>query len=598
MPERWEREVGKLRDVEPREHVIRERAARGPSQDRLRPRRNALVAGIVAGAVAIAGVAVLGQLDDRGREIGGGADDLPTLLVTFESDGFIVDQPDDQIQRANTTIVYGDAREESFTSTIPESAHVDWAGVDDLTRFVPGPTAGSPVHIEADGQDARVLIGKPEVWPRFERFTPIDRLPEEPGDYVLLFEADYPDGVARTARFMHVVPRGVLQLGVTEGESLYAATALGYLDGRRVDGFLSQSWFTLGDVGAQSAPVAPAFEPGAWLDLPPGSPLVLASDASHARAGLFESYADFDRSDPLPIDLLESSGVVEGPDGRHLLAIDVSWKKGEIGSGQDGTEERALFFFPIEIVGEPQEGVDLPDGGVSPAPSPVPSPSPSAAPTGGIVVSVFGVGERSDEMPTATFSFAGETKTACTQDFRWTLDDGTKMTGIADAGRPDSIPECTGLAIPVPPGTPIAIETTSTTRVFTTRATTQFFEGDVGLVVSAEWPEGQATFIVPLTVAVTDPDLELVVLDCRSEDQVPITPPEKRIEPAGSAYIVGNIPGFERSDVVEQMTREEGSDAGDLAGVWQVVRDGTVVASVDYPELSGTACRGSGIGEP
>ena len=225
------------------------------------------------------------------------------------------------------------------------------------------------------------------------------------------------------------------------------------------------------------------------------------------------------------------------------------------------------------------------------------SPTPGVS-TDGIVVSVFGVGERSDEMPTATFSFAGETKTACTQDFRWTLDDGTKMTGIADAGRPDSIPECTGLAIPVPPGTPIAIETTSTTRVFTTRATTQFFEGDVGLVVSAEWPEGQATFIVPLTVAVTDPDLELVVLDCRSEDQVPITPPENRIEPAGSAYIVGNIPGFERSDVVEQMTREEGSDAGDLAGVWQVVRDGTVVASVDYPELSGTACRGSGIGEP
>jgi hypothetical protein len=246
---------------------------------------------------------------------------------------------------------------------------------------------------------------------------------------------------------------------------------------------------------------------------------------------------------------------------------------------------------------DPQEDVGA---DASRTPSPAPSPSPSERVDGdpGIVVSVFGVGERSDEMPTATFSFEGETKTACTQDFRWTLEDGTKMNGIADAGRPDSIPECAGSAIPVPPGTPIALETRSTTRVFTTRATTQFFEGDVGLVVSAEWPEGEATFIVPLTVSFTDPDLELVVLDCRPEDQVPITWPDTRILPSGSAYIVGNLPGFERGDVVEQMTRKGGGDAGDLAGVWQVVRDGTVVASVDYPELSGTACRGSGIGAP
>jgi hypothetical protein len=597
MPERWEREVRKLRNVEPREHTIRERAARGPSGERRPPRRDALIAGIVAGAVAIAGVAFLGQLDEGKREVGGGTDDLPTLLVAFQRDGFIVDQPDEQVQRVDTTIVYGDAREENFTSTISESAHVDWAGVEDLTRFVPGPTAGSPVRFQADGENARVLIGKPVDWPEFERFTPIERLPAEPGNYVLLFEASYPDGVARTPRLVHVVPRGVLQLAVTEGKSLYAAAALGYLDGRRVDGSLSQSWFTLGDVGAQSDPVAPAFEPGAWLDLPPGSPMVLASDASHARAGLFESYADFDLGDPLPIDLLGSSGVVEGTDGQHLLAVDVSWKKGEIGSGQDGTEERALFFFPIEIVSQPRGGVGVPGESVSPAPSLVPSPSASAG-DGGIVVSVFGLGERSDEMPTASFSYNGETKTACTQDFEWTLEDGTKLSGIAETGRPDSIPECAGRAIVVPPGASIAIEAASTTRVFTTRATTQSFEGDVGLVISAEWPDGHATFVVPLTVAPATPDLELVVLDCRPEDQVPITPPETRIEPAGSAYIVGNISGFERSDIVEQMTREAGSDAGDLAGVWQVVRDGTVVASVDYPELSGTACRGSGIGEP
>jgi hypothetical protein len=234
---------------------------------------------------------------------------------------------------------------------------------------------------------------------------------------------------------------------------------------------------------------------------------------------------------------------------------------------------------------------------VSSTPSPAPSGSPSESVDGdpGIVVSVFGVGERSNEMPTSSFSYEGETKTACTQDYEWTMDDGTKLSGIADAGRPDSIPECTGPAIPVPPGTPIAIQATSATRVFTTRATTQFFEGDVGLVVSAEWPQGAATFIVPLTVAVTDPDLELVVLDCRPEDQVSITGPDTRIEPGGSAYIVGNLPGFQRSDVVEQMTRDQGGES-DWAGVWQVVREGSVVASIKYPDLSGAACDGTGIG--
>jgi hypothetical protein len=247
------------------------------------------------------------------------------------------------------------------------------------------------------------------------------------------------------------------------------------------------------------------------------------------------------------------------------------------------------FSFGIEIVAET---------GSSPTPQPTPTPTPEPEPADGVLVSVFGLGERSDEMPTASFSYGGETRTACTQDFEWTLEDGTKMTGIADAGRRDTIPECTGRAVEVPPGTSIAIQTASATKVSTTRATTQFFEGDVGLVVNAEWPEGEATFIVPLTVAFTDPDLELVVLDCRPEDQVAITGPDTRILPSGSAYIVGNLPGFERGDVVEQMTRKDGGDAGDLAGVWQVVRDGAVVASVDYPELSGTACRGSGIGAP
>ena len=229
MPERWERELDELRHMEMREPAIRERIERGPTGDRGSSRKHSLVAGIVAGAVAVAGIAALWQLDRNPEGIGDATVDLPALVVTFQSGRMLVDQPDEQIQRVDTTIVYGDAREEDFTSTISESAHVDWVGVEDLTRFVPGPTAGSQVRFDADGEDARVLIGRPEDWPEFDRFTEIDRLPEEPGDYVLVFEATYAEGVARTARFVQIVAPGTMQLAVTTQG--WDATADAYVDG-------------------------------------------------------------------------------------------------------------------------------------------------------------------------------------------------------------------------------------------------------------------------------------------------------------------------------------------------------------------------------
>lgn len=717
MPERWERELRKLQGVEPREHAIRERADRGPSWARRPSRRDGLIAGIVAGAVTIGGVAVLWQLNANRStgETGGATADLPTLLVTFESKGMIVDQMDATVHRIDTTIVYGDAREEDFTSTISEGAHVDWVAVDDLTHFVPGPTAGSPVRIEADGEDARVLIGDPADWPEFERFTPIDALPNEPGEYVLLFEAGYPEGTARTARSVRIVAPGGLQLLATGGHALDTATAVVYADGRRSDGFLSASWYTEGDFGVQTEPRVPMFADDEWVTLPPGPAIELVSNVTEARAGLLQTYSEADHTSTLPLDLLQGPHNLARPDGRYLLAVDVTWIQVAPGPGDFTTEERAFFYFPIEIVipsgasrspapqesaspaptsagsvvidirrtseetGDPEAharlgGQDVwmcPNGwslvtedgttestvfdcgqeenfvaptgtpivvagdfdsvdviarvsanGTRPAADEVPAleagtvvtltydvtwadgseasfwllltvgedePSGSSGPAQ-IVVNVYGVGERSDEMPIATFSFAGETKTACTQDFEWTFQDGTTASGPEQS----NLPECTGRAIEVPPGASIAIQAASTTRVFTTRATTQFFEGDVGLVVSAEWPNGNATFVVPLTVASRTPDLELVVLDCPDQVEFP-APTGPRIEPAGSAYIVGNLSGFEDEDIVEQMTRnDEGTDP--LAGVWQVVRDGSVVASVDYPELSGMACDGAGIG--
>lgn len=372
MPERWERELGKLHGVEMQERAVRDRIRRGPNVDRWPPRRNRLVAGVVAAAVASAAIAFLWKVipDEEGRDIDGPLGDFPTLLVTFTRDGTIGDGSGDPPERIETTISYGDATEESFTSTTPQGAHVDWVTVEDLTPLVPGPTIGSHIDFGTDGENARVLIGEPPDWPEFERFTPVDVLPEQPGEYVLIFEADYPNGVARTARFVRIVSPGMLQLVITEGKSLYAATALAYLDGSRTVGHLSSSWFTLGDVGAQSDPVAPSFGSDAWIDLPPGTPMLLASVATHARAGLLASYSDLDLNDRLPIDLLGETSVIDGPEGRHLLAIDVTWRHGPHPLRAEETKERALFLFPIEIAIAPQASNIA-------EPTPAPSASPS-----------------------------------------------------------------------------------------------------------------------------------------------------------------------------------------------------------------------------
>jgi hypothetical protein len=237
-------------------------------------------------------------------------------------------------------------------------------------------------------------------------------------------------------------------------------------------------------------------------------------------------------------------------------AYEVTW--------EDGSE--ASFWLIVTVAG---------------GHAPIPGVNPR------IVIRVHGLGERSNEMPTATYSFDGQTETACTQSWEWITGDGTTAGGEAFCSG--------GPAIEVPPATLIAIESATATRVTTTRTTTPYFPGELWLTVSADWAEGTAKFIMPLSVDASTPDLELVVLDCRPESQVEFTGPDGRIEPGASAYIVGNLPGFERTDVVEQMTRKT-NGATEWSGIWQVVRDGQVVASVDWDALSGTACRGSGIG--
>lgn len=65
--------------------------------------------------------------------------------------------------------------------------------------------------------------------------------------------------------------------------------------------------------------------------------------------------------------------------------------------------------------------------------------------------------------------------------------------------------------------------------------------------------------------------------------------PHMVVLPSGSAFI-SNVGGVKPSDNVVHV-----GPSGSDSGLWHIVRDGAVIAVVDYDTLDGVACAGSGI---
>ena len=254
MPERWERRLQALTEVHAPPSIDR-RLEEGPRSHDVGPTtKGRLAAGLVAFAVfAAAGAFAWRAFDgDATQTLPADSRGLPTLSVDLQSAGPVEDMPEDEDPwlRVDTVIDYGDVHQEGFTSTSPAGLP-KWVAVEDLSPLVPGPAAGSPVAITSDGEDARVMIGQPADWPNFDQFERIDTLPAEPGEYVLIFAADYPEGMALTARTVTLVPAGTLQLTLEEGGALDAARASASVDGQLLGGFLSTSRFTQSDVSGE-----------------------------------------------------------------------------------------------------------------------------------------------------------------------------------------------------------------------------------------------------------------------------------------------------------------------------------------------------------
>ncbi len=118
----------------------------------------------------------------------------------------------------------------------------------------------------------------------------------------------------------------------------------------------------------------------------------------------------------------------------------------------------------------------------------------------GIVVWIYGLGERSTEVPIITMTYGGETKRGCTEAFEWTLPDGTRVDEAM--GGDGSLPSCSlDPLFLVPPGTPITVEVPSATEVFVTRTSTPFYGGRDGFGASVRWSgEGEGDFTVVFDV--------------------------------------------------------------------------------------------------
>jgi hypothetical protein len=354
MPKRWEQELRRLGDVPAPTERIHARSTR-PSEPRpsdgMPPTRQRVLAGVVAFGVFIAAGTFLVRAIDptRPERAPGTSVSLPTLRMTFVSRGPIDDGSEDSMRRVDTVLDYGDLHEESFTSTLPAGGIVDWVSVDQLTPMFPAPTAGSAVSIQADGDDPRVLIGDPGAWPDSDRFERIDRLPAEPGRYVLVFEADYAEGVARTTRVVDLAAPGAVQVAATEGGELDAVASL-LIDGKANDGFLVRSTFTQSDGGDLSAPLL-SFSDDDYIEVERGTSLVRDTTTSGFLASLIPIAARDGAGGSLSIDPLPAPAVTfDVAPGRYVLVVRVIWKHGETGRANDGTRGEAVFNFPIEIV--------------------------------------------------------------------------------------------------------------------------------------------------------------------------------------------------------------------------------------------------------
>jgi hypothetical protein len=452
------------------------------------------------------------------------------------------------------------------------------------------------------------------------------------------FEALRPSGRSN-ARAVDETPIMVAHFFLAKSESTpeYPDANLTF-EGQTQNGYGTSWGWDLGDGGTYIADTGtPEFKDKDYLQIPSGTVLRITGDASSVEGSLQEG-ATF------PFDVVKNLGVVEGDTplaseaGRYVLELRGSWPQG----GRD-------FYFAIEIVpsgGGPSTGIDSPpdvarvvcDEGGTEVLTPV-----VAAQSDGLHlvfenqsgakafdlhpvnskrgVSVGGALESSGETTSRGFSLdPGEVQVACLPTMNDSyLEQPTATLTIED---PDGLwipvdPACTGATIDSS-GTIGDVYGLSNDQLESAirQALTGILESDEvlkpgypetgfkaltlvvrrgGVIVANVWVAGglHLSACEDSGIAVA-PAPDPPPLDCSALDQIAFEHTGGVDEPAGEAFIRVNTVGILPSDELTHIGPPSGPTGDD--GIWTVMRNGAVVAWVDYPDLNGVACVGSGIG--
>ncbi|MEO8292698.1 MAG: hypothetical protein ABI635_06125 [Actinomycetota bacterium] len=630
MPERWQDELKKLRREEMPEGV-RERAEAGPRRELPNNGRQRLVAGVVAFAVFIAAGAfawrAFGGTSSTGAEPTPSPSVVPIVLDLESKDG-----------NPAATMSSGDASQdgirEGYTWCGSDGQCV--SGMADFQTYPPvteylAVAAGAPVEVRGDGHlvDIQTVLPNGDRAPADVRST-VESLasPSVPGRYVWILDAKWNDGSAnywfgievapppdQVADVLHVTctpNSATLDSGVVRAQADGVHIAVDASDGVTgadiVTGSTPREFFGVGVDAQENGSRGIPIEPGAWsigcyagvdggvapsdigtdrvatfrvvdpngfyapVDLACAEPttrrFAVTGTPSSGVDGAYEASPQTVRESAaavpgiLPTDVVRVAGYADGP----------GFKGGPLYTVLRDGRAVARLRVPVEVSGSWSVSVDsCPGSGIGPdAPPGAAGPTPDTAVVRCVEsrteVSTPIVNAQADGLHLEVEDVGGAQ--AVTVVGGWELN-RTFTVPVADQGVRTSI------VVPVRPGL-VQISCRSNEQTTPGEPVIPYFD-EPSERLQLQDPAG---YFLPYAPS------------CDSSDEVALDPPNRRLEPAGSAYLRVNLSGIRDDDVIERAGYLEGR--GD-EGPWRVVRDGQVIAQVDYPSLVGITCRGSGI---
>jgi hypothetical protein len=344
MPERWRRELQRLRRVEPGAELwsrVQDGPVGTPSPV---PGRQRLVAGGVAFVVFIsAGLFAWNAFRATGSAVIGdasfvspGPDDL---VVTLRAPT----EPSTENELHLPTAAFRLGGEET---TVPTQGMTGWPDIPingfDQPLYYLGFSvpAGTRLVIEGDATsaNARVRDGVAITSPtqELDLSEGATTLPSFPGEYVMELTGTWAEGTATFTTQFKVVPADAVAVLAFDERDLQAPGASLIVADETFPAVLgTHSWTFDGGSGSADA-VMPTFTDAEFIQVARGTPLFLRDPPSHLAISANQS----DVPDGGPTyDLTGPGASLDMPAGRFLVIVDAEW-----------ADAQAEFWLPIEIV--------------------------------------------------------------------------------------------------------------------------------------------------------------------------------------------------------------------------------------------------------